>query len=127
VEESGAQAAFEVRPLDEGRTVVQVRGELDVSSGPKFQDALTDAVAASEEGVVIDLRECSFIDSFSIGALISARRALEARELGDPPMVIVARRFVARALKLAGIDVMIPVCSSVEGAKEILDAAEGAH
>jgi anti-anti-sigma factor len=104
--------------LADGATIVHVRGQLDLGTAHRFRSVLTQAVHG-ERCVVVDLRECSFIDSVSIGLLLVARR--EATGLDDckAPMAVVAGGAVARTLELVGVGAdpaAVPVCSTVDDA-----------
>jgi STAS domain len=45
-----------------GRTVVSLRGELDLATAPQLEQVVTERLAAGDE-VVLDLRELAFMDS----------------------------------------------------------------
>jgi anti-sigma B factor antagonist len=67
-----------------GRTVVRVRGEVDVATGPRLRRALADGQArrfrdGGSMTVVVDLSGVTFMDASGLGVLISAVR--EARRL----------------------------------------------
>lgn len=104
--------------LAEGATIVHVRGQLDLGTAHRFRSVLTQAVHG-ERGVVVDLRECSFIDSVSIGLLLVARREATGLENRKTPMAVVAGGAVARTLELVGVGAdpaAVPVCSTVDDA-----------
>ncbi|HET6172461.1 MAG TPA: STAS domain-containing protein [Gaiellales bacterium] len=54
-----------------------MRGEHDISTAPALRRALADA--AEHSSVLVDLSECSFIDSTVIGALLKAAQGVKAR------------------------------------------------
>jgi len=60
-----------------GLAVVNVTGEHDVSTAPELTQALDEAAAYSN--VLVDLSECSFMDSSVIQALLTTAQSLEAR------------------------------------------------
>jgi anti-anti-sigma factor len=57
------------------RTLVTVKGELDMSNAPTLVDTLTRDAAVGAK-VVVDLGGVSFIDSSAIGGLVSAGQTL---------------------------------------------------
>jgi anti-anti-sigma regulatory factor len=63
--------------------VLHIRGELDLSRARETEAALTEFAEASEAGLLIDLRECAFIDSSGLRSLLMGHRALMMRN-GDP-------------------------------------------
>jgi len=80
------------------RTVVTVRGELDLAVAPDLERVLADQ---SPDGVlVVDLRELSFIDASGLGLLLRANT--RARRNGTPLHLIPGAR-VWRLLELCAL------------------------
>jgi anti-anti-sigma factor len=80
-----------------GLAIVVMRGEHDISTRPAVAAAL--ARASRHSDVIVDLSECSLIDSTVIGLLITSAKALQARGeqlvLAVPPEPTLAARVVA--------------------------------
>ena len=57
---------------DAGNRVIQVGGELDLSTVPSLERELEAAMGRGEGGVVVDLSELEFIDSTGIAVLVRA-------------------------------------------------------
>jgi anti-anti-sigma factor len=96
VEASGLQAFGERR---EGRYVLKVVGEIDLSTVDQFKNAVVQAMAALEQIVVIDL---SAVDSTGITALMET----EASSRGDVDRIRFLNRFqpgVEAVLRMSGI------------------------
>jgi anti-sigma B factor antagonist len=102
-------------------TVCRPVGELDAFTVSRFRQTLADLVVASGIVVVLDLGGVAFIDSAGLGALIGAIRRV--RELGGEVAVACPRRALARLLQSTGFDRIVPVCSSVEEAANLLAPA----
>jgi anti-sigma B factor antagonist len=119
-EDAGA-GRFEIGERD-GVTVVAVRGELDAASEEQFRDAVSRAIDERNRPLIVDLSRCSFIDSISIGILCAAQRSLETQAHPGAPLAVVAGRFPARALKVANVDVYIPVFETLEQAMDAVRA-----
>ena len=63
---------------DGGRAVrLRVVGEIDMSTVPTFEKALSSALDAKHERLMIDLSEVNFMDSSGLNALVRARNAME--------------------------------------------------
>lgn len=63
---------------DEGKAVrLRVSGEIDMSTVPTFEEALSAALGDKPERLMIDLSEVNFMDSSGLNALVRARNALE--------------------------------------------------
>jgi anti-sigma B factor antagonist len=74
---------IELEPGDAGDdcSVIAVTGELDLSAASKFARTLSRAAASPPEGLMVDLSNCSFIDSTGVSLLLNAsRRQTRARE-----------------------------------------------
>jgi anti-sigma B factor antagonist len=70
----------------EGRTVVHVRGDVDIATAPRLRGALRDGqdrrrLHGTHAPVVVDLSDVNFIDASGLGALLSGVR--QARRLGS--------------------------------------------
>ena len=94
-----------------GAAVLHVSGDLDLASAPRLEDALTGLVA---DPVVVDLSECTFLDSAGMGVLLASARALteSGRSLGvaarDPRIV--------RVLEITAVDTLIAIHPDVASA-----------
>jgi anti-anti-sigma factor len=117
------QAAITLELADPEATIVHVRGQLDLGTAARFRAVLNQAVHG-ERCVVVDLRECSFIDSVSIGLMLTARRkATTTLASCESPMAVVAGGAVARTLEMVGADrVAVPVRANVDDALRAVEA-----
>jgi len=61
------------------RTVVALRGEIDLLSVPSVSERLDLLTAAHRPDMVLDLREVTFIDCSGLGLLCRARNRVTAR------------------------------------------------
>jgi anti-sigma B factor antagonist len=108
--------------LENGTVVVSVSGELDLYTVPELERALRDADAAGP--VVIELSECTFIDSTALGALVSANRRLD----GKAPLSVVATSAeIQRPFELTGLDREFSFHPSLDSAVEWCDSVSGLH
>jgi len=81
---------------------VSVAGELDQSTAPELRTALASALGETQNGVLVDLSDCNFIDSTGLSLLVETKRRLseEDRRFG----VCCPDDDVRRLLELTGID-----------------------
>ena len=93
-----------------GLALVSVRGEHDLSTTPELTQALEQAAAHSN--VLVDLSDCSFMDSSVIKALIKTARALEAR--GEQLALVIPpeHRFVAQIAHMTHLSEIFPIYPS---------------
>ena len=94
---------LEVTLTEQGDSVhVGLRGEFDISTAARFEEALRRAEAEEPGTVVIDLSELDFMDSTGLRGLVGAdARAREARRR----LVLVrGNDMVQRVLRLTRLD-----------------------
>jgi anti-sigma B factor antagonist len=93
--ESGDFSIFDVA-ADDDTTVVNVAGEIDMDTGPAFQDGLLRAIGAGRGGLIVDLSQATFLDSSALTSLVNAFDRL--RRQGGGKLAIVASDPRMRAL-----------------------------
>ena len=65
----------------DGRTVVYIKGELDLEVAPQMRSVMEPLVERTGQGLILNLRDLKYIDSTGIGILIGivkARHSLQA-------------------------------------------------
>ena len=93
--------------VNETTHVVTVRGEIDLFTAPEFKQRIHGAIEAGRELVVVDLSATTFIDSSSLGVLISAHRRLS---LGGGRLVIACDvPAVLNTFRITGLDTVLEV------------------
>ena len=81
---------------------VVVTGEVDLSSSPAVESAISDAVAADGvTSIEVDLSEVRFLDSSGIRLLLKGRRSADAR--GRTYRVTGANGIARQVLELTGV------------------------
>lgn len=101
-------------PVDETTHVVAVRGEIDIFTAPEFKALISGAIDAGRDRVVVDLSAATFIDSSSLGVLISAHRRLNLR---DGRLIIACDvREVRNTFAITGLDSVLTVVATREEA-----------
>lgn len=92
-------------PTIDGRTVVELRGELDAAALNSLVDTFDEAITQDGGDVVVDLADVEFIGAGWIGTLVRSRARLEMQDreltLRSPP------RVVHRLLDLCGLGYLI--------------------
>ncbi len=90
----------------DGRTVLVVRGEVDIHTVPRLRDALSEQVVRAT-ALVLDVSGAVLIDAAGLRALTAAQR--RAAELGKPPITLRGvRPLFAKTLHLTGLDHLFP-------------------
>jgi anti-sigma B factor antagonist len=101
-------------PVDDATHVVAVRGEIDIFTAPEFKALIAAAIDAGRDTVVVDLSAATFIDSSSLGVLISAHRRLGLR---DGRLIIACDvPEVRKTFAITGLDAVLTVVGTREEA-----------
>src|SRR3954467_12567054 len=100
--------------VDAVTQVVSVRGEIDLFTAPEFKSRIHDAIEAGRDRVVVDLSATTFIDSSSLGVLISAHRRLKMR--GGRLVVACDVPAVMSTFKITGLDSVLEMTRTREEA-----------
>jgi anti-sigma B factor antagonist len=87
---------------DPGRGVVCVAGDVDMATAPVFRDVLTRATQRGDQGVLVDLSGCGFMDSSGLSVLVEANKAL--REQGGRLTLRAPNERIVRLLELTRLD-----------------------
>ena len=93
---------FDVSEIDHGGTpVLEVRGEVDVSTAPELRERL---LALAEQGrtvAVVDLSDVSFVDSTALGVLVSGVKRL--RSAGGDLRLVVTQPRISKVFEITGL------------------------
>lgn len=90
-----------------GGTLIEVGGELDLSSVPQLRSCLSDLVNRGELDLVLDLADVTFCDSTALGVFVGAHRRVAASgghiEFRQPPSTL------RNLLMVSGLDQILHV------------------
>lgn len=105
---------FTVTPeeLPGGGAVVHVEGELDMATAPRLEEALVET--GFGQRVVIDLTQCTFVDSSALRLLVAAIRDSEAA--GGRLEIVAPDPGILKVLEISGVDTMLPVHPTLDDA-----------
>ena len=93
--------------------LITLLGEHDISTSDEVRRALAGARGA--ELVVVDLADCTFMDSTVLGVLASAQR--HVRDAGGRVVAVNASGIVARALEITGVGQLLDLRHDVDVAE----------
>ena len=86
----------------DGVSVVEVRGEVDVSTAPRLRQALMELAAEGRCDVVVVLDGVEFLDSTGLGVLVSGLKRF--RTMGGDLILVCTRPRLLRVLELTRLD-----------------------
>ena len=93
-------------------TVLSVGGELDVVGAPDLRQAVVKEVADGCRGLILDISELDFVDSFGMGAIVGALKRLRQRG-GELALVCPSRR-IRRVFEICDLDRIIAFHDSID-------------
>jgi anti-anti-sigma factor len=103
--------ATEVRETEDGVWVLDLHGELDLSTAETLSDAVDAIVPEHPRGVAVDLADVPFMDSSGISALVAAKKRLQ--ETGAFLAVLKPHPMPRSLLQLANLDGLLMVSGSL--------------
>lgn len=108
-----------VAVIDHGdRTLVMLRGELDLASQGDFRAQVGDLLHTGRADLVIDLTELTFLDSTGLGALIGIRR--RAYALQGSLTLVCPTHAVMELFSIVGLERVFDIRPTLDG---LLDPA----
>lgn len=63
---------------EDSRTILELSGDLDVTSAPALQAALQELIDQGIRSLIVDLTDVPFMDSSGLGVLVAAHRRMTA-------------------------------------------------
>lgn len=100
---------IEERPHD-GWTIVQVSGELDLHTSPRLRDHVLGSIDRGERRVAVDLAGVSFMDSSSLGVLVTCLKRM--REHDGRLALAAVQSSPMKVLLLTGLDRVFEIIDS---------------
>jgi len=111
--DASPQQGLEVRLIDqEGTQRISLAGELDVSTVPRFNNAISEARLRRCHTVIVDLSNLRFMDSTGLSALLVAE--MHARTRNQRFAVVRGPRHVQELFRLTGVDHFLEVLDEDE-------------
>jgi anti-sigma B factor antagonist len=99
-----APFTVEIEQLDGEVRAFNLRGELDHATAPELREPLENAIDEGGRSFLIDLSDCSFIDSTGLSVIVHARsRVMDEGERGRFEICCPDAQ-IRRLLEITGID-----------------------
>lgn len=97
-----------------GRTVIEVRGEIDVYTAPLLREEISTLVDADHTTIVVDLTQVSFMDSTGLGVLVGALK--KVRTLGGDLSLVINEEKILKVFRITALTQVFSIHSSLEAA-----------
>ncbi len=96
------------------RTVVEVEGEIDVSSADTLRDQLSDLLDRDRTDLVIDLRAVTFLDSTGLGVLVGTLK--KVRLAGGRLQLVISSERLLKVFRITALLQVFTVHDTLEAA-----------
>ena len=99
-----------------GAHVINVRGEIHMSTAPGLQRGLTEAIERGSKAIVLDLSGVEFIDSTGLSVLLNGLRQINAQQ--GRLALVCANPTVLRLFEITSLDQTFDIFASRSAACE---------
>jgi anti-sigma B factor antagonist len=96
------------------RSVVTLRGEIDVYTAPRLRQALIDLVEGGATQIVVDMSSVDFLDSTGLGVLVGGLKRVKSND-GELRLVVTQDR-IMKIFDITGLAKVFPIYASTDEA-----------
>lgn len=95
---------------ENGRTVVDVTGEVDVYTAPALRERLIALVESGRTDLVVDLTQVRFMDSTGLGLLVGVLKRI--RGLGGQLQLVIDAERLLKVFRITSLDQVFTIRAS---------------
>ncbi len=110
---------FTEASVDSAEQLIRVRGELEIANAKALRDPFRSAVAAGARVVLLDLSECSSVDSTGLAAILNGARELKLA--GVALVAVTSNSRIVKLFELTAIGETVPLFPTRDRALAELD------
>jgi len=114
--------SIETEQLESTRHVIALTGEVDLYTAPELKSQMLEMIANGADEVVVDFTDTTFIDSTTLGVLVSGVKRL--REKGGTLSIVCSDRNITKIFEITGLDRVFAIYPTRAEALERLDSEE---
>ncbi len=107
----GAVLNARVREMG-GIPVVELEGEIDLSTSPVFKETVYGVIESGNKDVIIDLNELEFMDSTGLGVLVAALKKTSYQ--GGSIRLICNKRNILKVFTITGLDKVFSIYDNLQ-------------
>ena len=96
------------------RTVIEVKGEIDVYTAPALREEISSLVDAEHTTIVVDLTQVSFMDSTGLGVLVGALK--KVRTLGGDLSLVINEEKILKVFRITALTQVFSIHPTLEEA-----------
>jgi anti-sigma B factor antagonist len=112
-EETQVDLSLETRHED-GHTIIEVGGEIDVYTAPKLRECIVDLVNRGNYHLVVDMEDVEFLDSTGLGVLVGGLKRVRAHD-GSLRLVCTQERLL-KIFRITGLTEVFAIYDTVDAA-----------
>jgi anti-sigma B factor antagonist len=105
---------IQTHQISDDRYIISIVGEIDLYNAPTLKAQLLEAVDQGARHIVIDMTDTTFIDSTTLGVLISGLKRL--RSEGGSLSIAAANTDIAKIFAITGLDRVFTIYATREEA-----------
>lgn len=102
----------------EKTTIVNLSGEIDVYTAPKFKESLINLIEEGFHDIVVNLQEVTFMDSTGLGALVGGLKRI--KPLGGSLVLICNQDKILKIFEITGLNKVFPIYQDADQAIKAL-------
>jgi anti-sigma B factor antagonist len=114
--------SIETEQVGSGRHVIALTGEVDLYTAPELKAQMLESIANGADEVVVDFTDTTFIDSTTLGVLVSGVKRL--REKGGTLSIVCSDRNITKIFEITGLDRVFTIYPTRAEALEKLDSEQ---
>lgn len=96
------------------RTVIEVKGEIDVYTAPVLREELTSLIDSEHTTIVVDLTQVSFMDSTGLGVLVGALK--KVRTLGGDLALVIDQEKILKVFRITALTQVFTIHPTLQAA-----------
>ena len=101
---------------DDGLTVINVEGEIDVYTAPKLREKLIDLVNKGKFHLLVDMEKVEFLDSTGLGVLVGGLKRVRAHD-GSLELVCTQER-ILKIFRITGLTKVFGIHTTIQEAQD---------
>ena len=114
--------SIDTEQVGDNRHVIALTGEVDLYTAPELKTQMLELIANGATEVVVDFTDTTFIDSTTLGVLVSGVKRL--REKGGTLSIVCSDRNITKIFEITGLDRVFTIYPTRAEALERLDSEE---
>lgn len=105
---------IDVQHKENKTAVIDLSGEIDVYTAPKFKESLINLIEEGYHDIVVDLQDVTFMDSTGLGALVGGLKRV--KPLGGSLVLICNQDKILKIFEITGLNKVFPIYQDAEEA-----------